>query len=483
LFEVNICAITVEMSATSAVTKMKERKEKKDKKEKKAKKQEAEPVEVEMSNAPAKETPAAASPSAPREKSPSPTGDEDPQSPSKKRKLSVDEIEVDVTAPEPPSKKQLRQLKKGKPLPKSKTIPGDVANKGANSEDEDDTPREEEKAKRSEFGVWVGNLPWSISRDDLKKFLTSNAAIGEDAITRIHMPSPDDGRPGKKEDDTRPNWKKQHNKGYAYVDFSEQGCIQQAIALSEQLLGGRRVLIKDSKSYEGRPDPKIAAEEKKQQGHPPSKRVFLGNLRYDATKENITEHFEKCGEIEDCMIATFEDSGKCKGYGWITFAELEVAEACVRGFVFVEEEQDEDQDMEDGEEEKDSDDSEDEDKEEEEKEKKVAAPKPKLRKWFVDKIHRRPVRREFAEDAKVRYAKRFGKDAPPKDGANEGGKEERKPRREKKPRSEAAGEGDAPKDVKTVSGRIEARKVEYRSEYAPRLTGGIVESKGKKVTF
>ena len=41
--------------------------------------------------------------------------------PSKKRKGSVEEIEVDVTAPEPPSKKALRRLKKGKPLPPSKS--------------------------------------------------------------------------------------------------------------------------------------------------------------------------------------------------------------------------------------------------------------------------------------------------------------------------------------------------------------------------
>jgi len=30
---------------------------------------------------------------------------------------------------------------------------------------------------------------------------------------------------------------------------------------------------------------------------------------------------------------------------------------------------------------------------------------------------------------------------------------------------------------------IKPKKVEYRQAYAPRLTGGIVESKGKKITF
>jgi hypothetical protein len=43
------------------------------------------------------------------------------------------------------------------------------------------------------------------------------------------------------------------------------------------------------------------------------------------------------------------------------------------------------------------------------------------------------------------------------------------------------------KKEKVVSGVIvpskKAQNIEYRTEYAPRLTGGIVESKGTKVAF
>jgi RNA recognition motif-containing protein len=377
--------------------------------------------------------------------------------PSKKRKASVEEIEVDITKPEPPSKKVLRRLKKGKPLPTPKP--------GADStpEPEEDKPKKPEVEKRSEYGIWIGNLPWSVTKADLQTFLTSNSDITDDFITRIHMPSPDDGKPAKKVDESKP-WKKQYNKGFAYVDFSIPEAIQQAIELSEQLLSGRRVLIKDNKSFEGRPQK--TKEESRNEGRPPSKRVFLGNLRFDTTEDSLKEHFERCGAIESVMVATFEDSGKCKGYAWITFEELGAAESAVRGYVLVPEE---DEDMKSDEDEEKS--GNDEEKEGEEASIKNKPKKPAMRKWWVDKIHKRPVRREYAEDAQVRYKKRYGKDGM-----------------KSKTTSSAAAdinvdEGNGSGSPKRGEKQLPVKQVEYRTPYAARLTGGIVESKGKKVIF
>jgi RNA recognition motif-containing protein len=388
----------------------------------------------------------------------------------KKRKASVEEIEVDISKPEPPSKKALRRLKKGKPLPPAKN--------GADTspEPEEEKPKNPEVEKRSEHGIWIGNLPWSVTKADLRTFLTSNSDISDDTITRIHMPSPDDGRSANKAEESKP-WKKQQNKGFAYVDFSVPDAVQQAVELSEQLLSGRRVLIKDNKSFEGRPQK--TKEESRNDGKPPSKRVFLGNLRFDTTEDSLKEHFEKCGAIENVMVATFEDSGKCKGYAWITFEELEAAESAVRGYVLVKQEnEDTESDPEQVDNEENSG-SEEEDEEVEGKEEKVvvkAKPKnPAVKKWLVDKIHKRPVRREFAEDAQVRYKKRYGKDGTKaKTGlsapAELSGQE---------PHGASVGKEDRKRAEKVRP----LKQVDYRTPYAPRLTGGIVESKGKRVVF
>ncbi|KFY50813.1 hypothetical protein V496_09151 [Pseudogymnoascus sp. VKM F-4515 (FW-2607)] len=392
--------------------------------------------------------------------------------PSKKRKSTTvadgEELEVDVTLPQPPSKKDLRRLKKGKSLSKAKTVsdvklapkPKADGEEGADgSGAEDAAPQKPEQEKRSEHGIWVGNLPWSVSKEDLKSFLINQGPMPAEAITRIHMPSPDDKRSANQVESrfTRT----QHNKGFAYVDFSTAEHTLAAVALSEELLGGRRVLIKNNKSFEGRPlVAKDAAAKKEMKA--PSKRVFLGNLRFDTTEESLKEHFERCGPIETCMVATFEDSGKCKGYAWITFADLEASARAVRGFVLEEEENsDEDTDEEESEVDEDPEDY------AEAATKKKEKKKVPMKRVYVNMIQRRPVRIEFAEDAQVRYKKRYGAGGT-KNPVNADGEV-------------------AEKKEKLVSGVIvpskKAQNIEYRTDYAPRLTGGIVESKGKKVAF
>lgn len=365
--------------------------------------------------------------------------------PSKKRKASIEEIEVDIAKPEPPSKKALRLLKKGKPLPPSKS--------GAESPEPAAKEKKAGAEKRSEHGIWIGNLPFTVSKDDLRKFFTEYSDITEEQITRVHMTGPQESKSANKVQDSRFS-KKQHNTGFAYVDFSTVEAVGLAVELSEQLLGGRRVLIKDNKSFEGRPERTKA--EIRQEGKPPSRKIFLGNLSFDTTEDSLKEHFEKCGPIGTTKIATFEDSGKCKGYAWITFEELEAAESAVKGYVMIKEEiEDEESEPDEGS-----------DSESENKKPKVKA--TKTRKWWVNKIKGRALRMEFAEDAQVRYKKRYGKDGTKaQEGSNEAESE--------KAAAEKIAKAAAVNNFKPAT--------EYRTSFAPRLTGGIVESKGKKITF
>jgi len=410
-----------------------------------------------------------------------PTSPSEPEpKPSKKRKRDtkpVPEIEVDIEAPEPPSKKALRKAKKGKSTTKTpapKLVTDDAA---SDSDEAVPTPEPAPAVQRSEYGIWIGNLPWVATKADLQKFLTSNADIEEESITRIHMPAPTQPTAEAARQKIKPQ-----NKGFAYVDFSTETALTAALTLSEKLFSGRRVLIKNAKSYEGRPDP--AKEEGKtgpQPGKPPSKRIFVGNLAFDTTNEELKEHFAKCGEVADCFITTFEDSGKCKGYGWVTFEELEGAVKAVRGWVNINEGEDDDED-EDG----------DEEEPKRPKEKKV-------RKWWVNRIKGRALRMEFAEDKTVRYKKRFGK-APPAstDDAGE--------QAAAGPTGDEAGVDAAPPPPKGSGRKAFFEKIDRKPKPdfasrreekvdarttkpgaalagAHRLTGAIVQSKGKKITF
>ncbi|KAL9943337.1 hypothetical protein D7B24_005139 [Verticillium nonalfalfae] len=376
---------------------------------------------------------------------------EDASSP-KKRKAELEELEVDLEAPEPPSKRAKRAQKKGKTLPPKQ-----------DSDDEKEAKKEEKeklKSNRSEHGVWVGNMPFAVTPDMLRKWLIENSGevITNESITRINMPmTKDSGNKVKK------------NKGFAYVDFADIGAKVAAIALTENELLYRKLLIKDSTSYDGRPkkdEAEIAAAAKKKAEDeiPTSRKIFVGNLSFQTTEEDVRANFEKCGEIDWVKVATFEDSGKCKGYGWVKFREAESAGWAVKGFCRIKEELETEDDFVKGKKDKDADAEDNSDEEEDtdaQSEKKF-----KMRKWWVNRIAGRNLKIELAEDDQVRYKKRFGKDAPRRqvqaDGTTAEGGEA--PKREKKPVP--------PRELKAQDDLMVAR-----------LTGTAAKHTGTKITF
>lgn len=261
-----------------------------------------------------------------------------------------EEIVVDIDKPEPLSKKEKRLLKKGKITEDKKGLKklSKKAKKlhestddliDTQKESEDEKEEEGAKSKKSEFSVWIGNLSFDTSASDIKRFLVAKTSkfeeesegsteesvkINEKDITRIKMPlAPVRGGPANKN---------RKNRGFAYVDLKSQAQVNTAVALSENCLNDRNLLIKDAKSFEGRPavvtksgDGKGAAISK----NPPSRILFVGNLAFDTTEESLEEHFQNCGEITKVRMATFEDSGNCKGFAFVDFRDVDGATAAL----------------------------------------------------------------------------------------------------------------------------------------------------------
>ncbi|KAK0651540.1 hypothetical protein B0T16DRAFT_294671, partial [Cercophora newfieldiana] len=395
---------------------------------------------------------------------------------SKKRKSSaLKEIEVDLKLPEPPSKRARRALKKGKTLP---------AKPKSDDEDEDEdedgkkTDATKKKKERSPYGVWVGNLRFNATKAELRKWLIDNSGgtITDEVITRVHIPTTKPAEGAAKP-------KTPENRGFAYVDFATFEANVAAIALSETELAGRKLLIKDAKSFEGRPKKEAtedgaataeggatpATEVKKKN---PSTKIFVGNLAFQVTEDDLRAHFEKCGPIRWIKVATFEDTGKCKGYGWVNFEEPEAAEWAVKGFVKIKETIDTLEDFIDEDTTPAADDDAAADGDEKPKKspkKKATEPEVKIktRKWWVNKLQGRPLKIELAEDDQTRYKKRF-----------RGGSQ-------KQQNGDGAtnGEGGAPRERKPFKER-EKKEINYSNDISvARLTGAVVASQGKKTTF
>lgn len=411
---------------------------------------------------------------------------------SRKRKLNEDPpLEIDLSAPEPPSKKALRKAKKKSgtlqtsetsETQETTTIPEQTESAQTTTKPKSaETTTQKKPTKHQDvFGIWIGNLPFTATKADLCKFLTTNGSFNEDVITRIHMPE------GQKQRDKKPR-----NKGFAYVDFLFKEIMEQAVALSERLLSGRRVLIKRANDFNGRPDDSQKDGNSKGGNapvNPPSRRIFIGNLGFDVTKEMLEQHFSPCGIVSNLHMATFEDSGKCKGYAWAEFDEIESAQAAVRGFVEVkdsegedEEEEDENADMNNG-----SSSSEASGDESTDRTKPKSRNNQKKKKIWVNRVAGRHLRMEFAEDKTTRYNKRFGKEGAPKvrtNGAGDG--------------QENTDEVPPIEEVSTQRSQFSTKKGKDRTQSKPkdshgnrysqdvvqRLSGAMVEPQGKKKTF
>ena len=442
------------------------------------------------------------------------------QNPKKRKQANLhsEELEIQIDAPEPPSKKALRKARKEK---STVTIKARQSSRNIESVIE-----KEEKlsntapSKRSEYGIWIGNLPWSATKADVRSFITTNTDITDESITRLNMPSPSKAASGASEQKIF----KPQNKGFAYIDFATESELIQALALTEKMLRGRRVLIKNSKSFEGRPEKskqEVSKTAAMLSGKPPSQRVFVGNLAFDVSKEDLQEHFAPCGAVTDVHIATFEDSGKCKGYAWVEFADLAAGEAAVRGWAPYAKEtkgpnSDEDDENEGENEEKDDANGDVEDNDEPKNAKAAKKPRtkrpPKMRKWWVNRLKGRDLRMEFAEDKTIRYQKRFGKDGSARNDLNSTndiaadlGEEKEfndaaspgettafktvqplNPQAGQAPPPPASAKSRAPtvKPIRTAR-KIDARNIKPGAALAaaPRLTGGIVPSQGKKISL
>lgn len=109
--------------------------------------------------------------------------------------------------------------------------------------------------------------------------------------------------------------------------FVKRREAEKALELNEYPLDGRPLLIKpadDFNKQEGSKPKPIQSDTTSnssttkpvkgaQQKNPPCPTLFLGNLPFTATAEMIQAQFESLGHIRKVRVATFEDSGKCKG--------------------------------------------------------------------------------------------------------------------------------------------------------------------------
>eukprot|EP00931_Biecheleriopsis_adriatica_P106519 TRINITY_DN80957_c0_g1_i1.p1 TRINITY_DN80957_c0_g1~~TRINITY_DN80957_c0_g1_i1.p1 ORF type:complete len:323 (+),score=39.32 TRINITY_DN80957_c0_g1_i1:64-1032(+) len=58
-------------------------------------------------------------------------------------------------------------------------------------------------------------------------------------------------------------------------------------------------------------------------------KVYVGNLSHSTEKEGLRDHFATYGEIADCVVMFDKDSGRSRGFGFVTFRDAAAVDAAV----------------------------------------------------------------------------------------------------------------------------------------------------------
>ena len=60
------------------------------------------------------------------------------------------------------------------------------------------------------------------------------------------------------------------------------------------------------------------------------RKLFIGGLSYNTSEDSMKAYFGKYGTIEDSVIMKFPDSGRSRGFGFITYEKSYMVDDCQR---------------------------------------------------------------------------------------------------------------------------------------------------------
>lgn len=105
-----------------------------------------------------------------------------------------------------------------------------------------------------------------------------------------------------------------HSKGIAYVEFCEIQSVPLAIRLTGQRLLGVPI-VQASQAEKNR---LAAMANNLQKGSGGPMHLFVGSLHFNITEDMLRGIFEPFGKIDNIVLMKDSDTGRSKGYGFIT---------------------------------------------------------------------------------------------------------------------------------------------------------------------
>lgn len=155
--------------------------------------------------------------------------------------------------------------------------------------------------------IHVEGLPYSWTESEMKSHF---AGCGD--IESIRMPTwQDSGR----------------SKGYGFITFASTGAVEEALKLDKSEVEGRwlKVNVANGVKKDSERAPRTMGKSFGSEPEEDCKSLFVKNLPYDVTEDQVGDTFKQYGEITSIRIP--EDQGRVKGFCFIEFEDAKSVKA------------------------------------------------------------------------------------------------------------------------------------------------------------
>lgn len=172
--------------------------------------------------------------------------------------------------------------------------------------EEETTEEATEAAPEDEgFKIYVGNLSYEFEQEQIIELFSPYGEIKESFV-------PTDKFSGKP-------------RGFAFITMTDREAGEKAVeALNDTEVGGRTIKVNEQLSKE-----QLQDRQQKKGGRKEfdGTKIYVGNLPFDAEEDEISSMFSQYGTVNDCFLPVDRDTGRPRGFAFITMAEAEALNA------------------------------------------------------------------------------------------------------------------------------------------------------------
>mmetsp|Transcript_3770 Transcript_3770/g.5775 ORF Transcript_3770/g.5775 Transcript_3770/m.5775 type:complete len:246 (+) Transcript_3770:104-841(+) len=194
---------------------------------------------------------------------------------------------------------------------------GNTAPADNNAPPADDYKQDNGGGAEEEVKLYVGNLDYATDENKLRE------AFGEfGKVTDVFLPID--------RVSSRP-------RGFGFVSFETRAAAEEAISKMDQAqLDSRTIRVNESRP-KGE-DGDVRSSGGRGSGgrggfnsgaRSENVKLYVGNLSFESTDETVRSAFEKYGSVSDCFLPTDRETGKPRGFAFVTMLSKDAEKACV----------------------------------------------------------------------------------------------------------------------------------------------------------